>query len=521
MKSVHLTIKEKLRNDVPASIVVFLVALPLCLGISIASGASPFAGIVAGIVGGIIVGLLSGSSLAVSGPAAGLTVIVFSAIEQLGSFEIFLAAVVCAGILQILMGMINAGVIGHFFPFSVIKGMLAAIGLILILKQIPHLIGYDQDALGSLFFRQSDGRNTFSEIFYALFDVQTGALIVGVLSIFILFIWEIPALKRNAFFKIFPGSLCVVIFGVIINEVFFKNSDALFIQGSHRVTLHVAANIDDFFSQFSIPDFGSITNLKFVIITITLALVASLESLLSLDATDKLDPYRRVASTNRELIAQGIGNLISGSIGGLPITAVIVRSSANINAGAKSRLSAIIHGLLLLLTVITIPQWLNRIPLASLAAILIMVGYKLTRPALFRESYEKGKTQFVPFIVTILAILFTDLLTGIGIGILVGILFVFISNFHLAIFVSRDEDKYLVKLTKDVSFLNKAYLRRVLRAIPEGSSVIIDGSRSQFIDHDIIETIQDFLETAPLKGITVEIKKTNSSSNSFFRKELP
>jgi len=511
---------ENLKVDLPASIVVFLVALPLCLGIALASGAPLFSGVIAGIIGGIVVGIASGSSLSVSGPAAGLTVIVFSAIEQLGSFSAFTLAVLIAGILQIILGYVRAGVIGHFFPVSVIKGMLAAIGLILILKQIPHALGYDEEFLGTINFKQFDGHNTFSELYYALINISLGPLIISLISLGILIFWDRPFMKKLTFTTILPGPLIVVFLGVTLNLLFMSIMPELTITQEHLVNLPVASSLSEFFTLFSFPDFSQITNPGIYIVAFTIAIVASLETLLSLDATDKMDPYKRIAPTNRELKAQGLGNFISGLIGGLPLTAVIVRSTANVSSGARTKMSAFFHGIFLLVSVMTIPAILNMIPLASLAAILLMVGYKLNKPNLYQESFKKGLNQFVPFITTIIAILLTDLLIGISIGLVVGLYFVIKTNFHLNLIVARDQNNFLIRLNKDVSFLNKAFLRKSLEHIPDGAYVIIDGTKAVFIDNDIMETIHDFVETAPLKNIKVEIKKTNTSSNLMFRKKL-
>ena len=506
------------KHDIPSSIVVFLVALPLCLGIALASGAPAFGGIIAGIIGGIVIGYLSGSNISVSGPAAGLTVIVLSSIDKLGGYELFLAAVVLAGIIQFILGVIRAGFIGNFFPVSVIKGMLAAIGILLILKQIPHALGYDMDYIGDVFFNQADGHNTFSEIIYALFDVQFGAIIISIISIAILIIWDLPKLKKYNFFNMIPGSLIVVILGVIINDLFFTGNAVLFITNEHLVSLPVPQNFGDFLGQFTTPDFSNVSSSDTITVAFTLAIVGSLETLLSLDAADKLDPFKRISPPNRELVAQGVGNTFSGLIGGLPITAVIVRTSANATAGARTKLSAVLHGIFLLFSVVFLAGILNKIPLSSLAAVLLVVGFKLTKPALYKDIFAKGYSQFLPFIITIVAIVFTDLLTGIIIGIIVGIFFVVRTNYHRSIFIARDGKNIMIRLTKDVNFLNKAFLRKTFENIPEGSYVIIDGSRSPFIDNDIIETICDFTKSAELKDIKVELKKRKSSSHPLFRK---
>ena len=399
-----------LKNDLPAGLVVFLVALPLCLGIALASGAPLFSGIIAGIVGGTVVAFTSGSPLSVSGPAAGLTVIVLNAITQLGGYEVFLLAVVLAGLIQIILGFLKAGIIGYYFPSSVIKGMLAAIGIILILKQIPHAIGYDKDNEGDFNFIQADGENTFSEILNAVNHVHPGAVIIAAISLFILIMWEQPFLKKYAFFKIVPGALLVVILGILINEWFRMSNSPFYLSGEKLVQLPVANSASEFIGQFTLPDFSGFSNYHVYVVAITIAIIASLESLLSVEAADKLDPYKRNTPTNQELKAQGLGNFVSGFIGGLPLTAVIVRSSANVNAGAKTKLSAIIHGLFLLISVIGLATVLNKIPLACLAALLLVVGYKLAKISLFTSMLRLGWSQFLPFIITVVAIHFSYLL---------------------------------------------------------------------------------------------------------------
>ncbi len=499
-------------SDLPAGVVVFLVALPLCLGIALASGAPLFSGVIAGIIGGLVVGALSGSQLSVSGPAAGLTVIVLNAITELGSFESFTLAVVIAGIIQLTLGFLKAGTIGHFFPSSVIKGMLTAIGFILILKQIPHALGDDRDYEGDEAFFQPDGENSFTEIALAIQNIDTGALIIALVCLTILIIWERPFMKKQKWTSIIPGPLVAVVSGTLIN--FLAYSDSMVLSGKHLVNLPVSNNFNEFVGIFSLPDFSQITNPDIYVVAVTIAIVASLETLLSLDAVDKLDPYKRIAPANQELKAQGVGNTISGLLGGLPITAVIVRSTANISSGGKTKVSAIFHGFLLVLSVAFSPGLLNMIPLSALAAVLLLVGYKLAKPSLFKEIYSQGKSQFIPFIVTILAILFSDLLIGISIGIVTGLYFVIKANLHMAITVdNKENDTVIIKLEKDVTFLNKAFLRRTLRDIPKDSRVIIDESDSIFIDHDIIETIEDFNVTAKQENISIELKQPNNSKN--------
>lgn len=505
-------IKSFFRNigaDAPAAVVVFLVALPLCLGIALGSNAPLFSGIIAGIVGGVVVGLLSGSNLSVSGPAAGLTVIVAAGITRLESYEIFLLAVVLAGFFQLLFGFIKAGVIGDFIPNAVIKGMLAAIGLILILKQFPHFIGYDSDFEGDESFVQPDHANTFSEILYALQRIESGALIIGLVAMAILILWETRFFKSHKILQLIPGALVAVFAGAILNQVFISSQPMMALKGKHLVSLPAADNLNTFLSFFTIPDFTAISNPAVWTTALSIAVVASLETLLGIEAVDKIDPYRRVTPTNQELKAQGAGNILSGLLGGLPVTSVIVRSSANVSAGAKSKSAAVLHGLFLLAAVALVPGWLNQIPLSALAAILLFVGYKLTKISIFKEFFSKGLDQFIPFVVTVLAILFTDLLEGILIGILVGIFFMLRSNFHSALLVMNTGNNYLVRLRKDVSFLNKANLKKALENIPENTSLIIDVNAAEFIDLDIVDTINEFLMHAHLKNIHVEIERSD------------
>ncbi|TDH25174.1 SulP family inorganic anion transporter [Segetibacter sp. 3557_3] len=503
--------KKYLQNagaDLPASIVVFLVALPLCLGIALGSGAPLFSGIIAGMVGGIVIGCLSGSQLSVSGPAAGLTAIVVAAITKLQVYEAFLLAVVLAGIIQLILGFLKAGIIGDYVPNSVIKGMLAAIGIILILKQLPHFFGYDKNYVGDESFVQGNDENTFTGIFHSLNAITPGALIIALVSLIILIAWETKFFKSKRILSLVPGPLVVVLAGVFINILFAGSAPNLALEQKHLVTLPIAENAGMFISFFTFPDFSHITNPQVWISGLTIAIVASLETLLGIEAVDKLDPLKRVTPTNRELKAQGVGNFVSGLIGGLPLTSVVVRSSANVMAGAKTKVSTITHGTLLLVSVYFIPTVLNLIPLSALAAILIFTGYKLAKVGLFKDFYKKGWDQFTPFVVTVLAILLTDLLVGIVIGILVGLFFMVRSNFKSSVLVVNDDNRYLVRLRKDVSFLNKPIIKRKLEEVPENSYILIDATRADFIDKDVIEEINNFLKHAHLKNITVEIKKS-------------
>ncbi|MCB0650235.1 MAG: SulP family inorganic anion transporter [Saprospiraceae bacterium] len=510
-------ILKNLKHDMPASLVVFLVAVPLCLGIALASGAPLFSGIIAGIIGGIVVGALSGSQLGVSGPAAGLAVIVLTAIQELGAFEIFLMAVVIGGIFQLILGYAKAGIIGYYFPSSVIKGMLSGIGIIIILKQIPHAFGYDKDYEGSVAFAQPDGHNTFSELFFMFEAISPGAVIITVLSMAILLLWERPFMKKIKLFQIVQGPLIVVALGIFLNLI-FQQIPSFALRAEQVVTLPVAESLSGFFSQFTFPDFSQITNPAVWITGVTLAIVASLETLLSLEATDKLDPYKRVSPANRELKAQGIGNILSGLVGGLPITQVIVRSSTNIQSGGRTKMSAILHGFILFLSAIAIPAVLNLIPLASLAAILFMVGYKLAKPALFKEMYGLGKKHFIPFMVTILGIVFTDLLTGIGIGLVVAIMNILYNNYKKPFLF--ESEKHLkdgiirLELAEDVTFINKASIQRTLSQIQDGSKVIIDATKSVYIDQDVIEIIREFETNAEYRDIQLKIINLESNGVS-------
>ena len=500
---------KHIKSDLPASIVVFFVALPLCLGIALASGAPLFSGLIAGIVGGIIVGSLSGSKIGVSGPAAGLAAIVLAAIASLGSYENFLVAVVLGGVIQIIFAILKAGIIGYYFPSSVIKGMLTGIGIIIILKQIPHFFGYDPDPEGDFAFFQVDGENTFSEIINTANHVKLGSALIGIIGLGILLLWDKVLSKKGKIFQLVQGPLVAVVVGIVFYAI-TKSNDALAISSSHLVSVPVPDDASSFLGQFSFPNFSVILNPDVWIVAFTIALVASLETLLCVEATDKLDPNKNVTPTNKELFAQGTGNIISGMIGGLPITQVIVRSSANIQSGGRSKLSAIIHGFFLLISVILIPRLLNMIPLSVLAAILLIVGYKLAKPALFKKMYNLGWKQWVPFNVTVLGIIFIDLLYGIGLGLLVGIVVILIKSYQNSHFLhiedkSNGKHKIKMALAEEVTFFNKGAILRELDSLPRDTYLELDLIKTRYLDHDIIEILEDFIFKAKERNIDIKL----------------
>ncbi|MDO6491251.1 MAG: SulP family inorganic anion transporter [Cellulophaga sp.] len=503
---------KNLKSDLPASVVVFFVALPLCLGIALASGAPLFSGLIAGIIGGVVVGALSGSKIGVSGPAAGLAAIVFTAIQDLG-YESFLVAVVLGGVIQLIFGALKAGVIGYYFPSSVIKGMLTGIGIIIILKQIPHFFGMDKDPQGDFAFLQIDGENTFTELLKAINalisgNVSVGATVVALISMFILLLWSNVLSKKGKIFQIVQGPLVAVAVGIVF-YILTKGS-SLNISVDHLVAVPVPDGFDSFIGQFNFPDFSAITNPEVWIIAFTIALVASLETLLCVEATDKLDPDKNVTPTNRELFAQGTGNIVSGLIGGLPITQVIVRSSANIQSGGKTKLSAIIHGFLLLISVILIPTLLNKIPLSVLAAILFIVGYKLAKPALFKKMYKLGWKQFIPFTVTVLGIVFINLLYGIGLGLLVGIIVILLKSYQNSHFLhiednSNGKHKIKMELAEEVTFFNKGAILKELDSLPKDTYLEFDVTKTRYLDYDIIEILEDFAFKAKERNIDIKL----------------
>jgi MFS superfamily sulfate permease-like transporter len=498
-----------LKSDFASGLVVFLVALPLCLGIALASGAPPLAGIISGIIGGIVVGFLSKSHLSVSGPAAGLTAIVLTAITDLGAFNIFLTAVLIAGLLQLILGFIKAGSISNYFPTNVIEGMLAGIGIIIILKQIPHAIGYDSDFEGDESFLQSDGGNTLSSLLGALDYIQIGSVVITLVSLAILISWDrLTFLKR---LKLVPGALVAVIVGILLNEFFIASGSSFAISKTHLVSLPVPSSLEDFKNIIVLPDFAGFMNPKVWIVGATIAIVASIETLLCIEAADRMDAQKRYTDTNVELKAQGIGNMLSALLGGLPMTSVVVRTSANNNAGAKSKMSSIIHGVLLLISVLTIPFLLNKIPLATLAAVLLLVGYKLAKPSIIMHFWHKGKYQFIPFIATLLAVVFTDLLKGVALGIIISIVFILRGNLKRAYRFRKekfeDGDVIRIDLAQEVSFLNKAAIKTTLSEIPENSRVVINASDTVYIAHDVLDLIHEFATIrASEENIKVKLK---------------
>jgi len=502
------TLFANLKSDFSSGLVVFLVALPLCLGIALASGAPLFSGIISGVIGGIVVGYLSQSHLSVSGPAAGLTAIVLTAITDLGSFDTFLLAVLIAGFIQLALGFIKAGTISNYFPNNVIEGMLAGIGVIIILKQIPHAFGYDPDFEGDESFFQLDGQNTFSELFHVLNHVQLGSILITLISLVILIVWsKIDFLKK---IKLVPPALVAVIVSIVLNEFFIQSGSSLVIATDHLVSLPIPETFDELKDIIITPDFSAIFNSKVWIVALTIAIVASIETLLCIEASDRMDSQKRYTDTNVELKAQGVGNIVSSLLGGLPMTSVVVRTSANNAAGAKSKMSAIIHGLLLLVSVLSIPTILNKIPLATLASVLLLVGYKLANPKTMKHFWEKDKIfQFIPFILTFFAVVFTDLLKGVALGMIVNIIFVLLGNSKRAYKFRKEDyqegDIIHIDLAQEVSFLNKSAIKATLNALPENSKVVINASDTVYIAHDVLDLIYEF-EKIKSKESNINVK---------------
>jgi carbonic anhydrase len=502
----HRLPPKYLQKDLVAGLVVFLVAVPLCLGIAHASGVPIIAGVLAGVIGGLVVGTLSGAQISVSGPAAGLTAIVLAQTERLGSFEAFLFALMISGLLQVIFGALRAGLLANYFPSNVIKGLLAAIGVILIMKQVPHLLGHDPDDEGDMSFAQPDGENTFSEIIVALERFLPGAALIGLTCLLLLILWDKSPLKKS----LFPAPLAAVLVGVLLNELLIAVGSGWAIASSHLVQVPVLGGDTGWSEIFRFPDFTQWRNPNIYLGAFTLAIVASLETLLNVEATDKLDPYRRLTPKNRELFAQGIGNTIAGAIGGMPITSVIVRSTVNVTAGGVTKISTITHGALLIVSVFLLPHWLNKVPLSALAAILVVTGWKLASPKLFKEMAAEGRNQFLPFIITLLAIVLTDLLIGILIGLGVSLLFILYSNLQRGFHVVRENHVggtvTRLEFSNQLSFLNRAQLANTLASFKKGDHVILDARTTDFIDPDILSVIREFRDDqAPIRGVQVSL----------------
>lgn len=516
--------KKHFVTDISAGLVVFLIALPLCLGISLASGAPLFSGIIAGIIGGIIVGFFSNSSINVSGPAASVALVIFTAIQSMGSFEAVLVAIILAGVFQIALGFLKAGTVAYFFPNAMIKGILASIGLILILKQIPHAFGVADVFQGVETFGNPDGSNTFSELAKIFYAISYGTTIITVVSLIIIIGWDRPALKKYKFFNYFPSALAAVIVSILLNEFFKHYVPGFALDASQLVKLPAADSFGEFFNFFQFPDFDALGNPEVITVALSITFIASLESLLSTEAGDKLDPYKRRTSTNRELKAQGIGNIVAGFVGGLPITAVIVRTSANVSSGGRTKTATITHGLIMLICVASIPMVLNLIPLAALSAVLFVVGYKLTSIPIYKEIFKQGKKQFLPFIITILVVMFTDLITGIMVGGAIAVFFILRDNYKNA-YVTQEKVKEeagtrTLKLAQETTFLNKADIMLYLDHLPENSHLIIDGTEAKFVHHDIYEIIDEFKETAKYKNIKLDVVNLDRNlTEKFWRKQ--
>jgi carbonic anhydrase/SulP family sulfate permease len=501
---------KTLFRDAVAGTVVFLVALPLCLGIAQASGAEPIAGMLAGIVGGLVVGALSGSHTSVSGPAAGLTAIVAAQISGLGSYESFLLAVVIAGVIQVVLGLLRAGFIAAYFPMSVIRGLLTAIGVILIIKQLPHLLGRDVDPEGDMSVFRVDHENAMTEMIRSALRIHPGAALVGLSSLALLVIWDkVKVLKKS----IIPAPFFVVLLGVGLSEALKHWAPAherWHIGIHHLVQVPVVAEWSELSGFLRHPDFSQWLNPAIYVAALTIAAVASLESLLNLEAVDKLDPRRRDSPQSQELFAQGMGNVVTGLLGGIPVTSVIVRGSVNISAGARSKASAIFHGAMLALCLVFMPTVLNRIPLSCLAAVLLVTGFKLASPKIVRDMWAEGWNRFLPYVITVAAIVFADLLIGVVIGLVVSIMFILYSNLHrpLRHIVEQHAtgDVHRIELASQLSFLNRAILNSALRKIPIGSQLLLDARNTVYIDPDVVDFIKEYqTRIAPAHEISVSL----------------
>lgn len=496
----------RLKSDIFSSLVVFLVALPLCMGIALASGGTVIQGILSGVIGGLVIGLFSGSHTSVSGPAAGLITIVDGAIRDLGSMEVFATALFVAGLIQLVFGLLRGGILADFIPVSVIKGMLAAIGITLILKQLPHMVGYDADAFGEMEFSQLDGHNTFSELYYMLGSITPLAVVISLLGLAVQILWERPSIKQSSWLSILPAPLLAVVIGVLINEGAKAFLDAWAIQGEHMVNVPQLLSDSASIGQFWVsPDWSALNRIDVYKVAMVMAVIASIESLLSIEAGDKLDPHKRVSPPNKELFAQGLGNTLAGLLGALPVTAVIVRTSANISSGAATKKSAIFHAIWLLAFVVFAPDLINRIPLAALASVLIFVGYKLARPSLVQAQFQKGQSAFLPFVITIVAILLTDLLIGILIGLGVGFFFVLKTNYQKSFTKKLDGKKVRFEFGQQATFINKAALKSSLNEVDDHSHIELDFSHCHFVDADIVDIIVDFAAAAKERGISIQL----------------
>ncbi len=522
---------QNLRNDLPAGIAVFFVAVPLCIGIAHASGAPLISGLISGVIGGVMIGFFSNSQLSVSGPAAGLTAIALLGIQNLGSFDAFLLATCIAGLMQIIFGVLRTGAIANYIPNAVIKGMISAIGVILIIKQFPHIIGYDIEEMGveefsvnqldmnEKYIESKDTEsNTFSIIFHAINNLNRGVLFIGIVSLLFLFIWDKTLAKK---IKTIPSSLLVVLIGILISYV----SEHIFfythLNAEHFVEIPSISGIKGFVHVTTFPDWGAFSNPKLYITAFTIAIVASVETLLAIEAVDKLDTQLRRTNANRELIAQGIGNTFAGLLGGLPMTSVIVRGSVNVSAGAKSKLSTIIHGLFILIAVLFFAQYMNLIPLASLAAVLVYTGYKLVKPQLIFQLYKKGWEQLLPFLVTVIAVVTTDLLVGVSIGILFSAVFIVKESYKATIMRVIDHGKRKrILLGENITFLHKPKLLKILDEMPENTTVEIDGSHSFYIDKDMLEVIEEFKLKAKQKNIELIIGGIKSMANEELKESM-
>ena len=508
-----------LASDLPSAVAIFFIALPLCIGIALASGATIFSGLLSGILGATIAGSLSKSPLAVTGPAAGMAAVLLFIIQDVGSFQALLVAILLSGVLQIIYGYFRFAIVGHFFPYTIVKGLIAGIGTILVLKQIPHALGDDADYAGDVSFFQDDKHNTFTEIYEALIHVSPVAVTISISCLLLILVLDKKRFNSGKWLVFIPTPLLAVLLGIFINGIAQKYFPDLALSGNHLVGV---PRVSELSSVFTFPDWNILTNKSIYLWALVLSLVASLETLLAIEAADKLDPHRRITPLNHEIMVQGATNIACGLVGALPVTTVIVRTSANIRAGARSKMSVILHGVILALSILLFPSFLQKIPLASLAAVLIVLGYNLMRIEVWREIYNQGKNQFIPFAVTVVGIILTNLFIGVFIGTLVSVFFVLKSNFQSVMLMVNKNNSYLIKFTKDISFFNKPTLVKKLEAVPNNSSLLLEGSQVGFIDHDIIELLNDYQKNAVSKNITVEVKKTRHALHPFFKSnELP